>query len=47
LPGYIPYFANRQDSYGGVAISVNEKISSTLVLEEEFQKSNILIVKLS
>lgn len=46
LPQYTAYFSNRADSYGGVAIFVKNKISSTFVFEEEYAKSNILVIKL-
>lgn len=46
LPNYTSYFSNRENSYGGVAIFVSDNISSTLIEEEEFNKSNFLVVKL-
>lgn len=46
IPGYTSYFSNREKSYGGVAIFISEQISSTQVVEEEFEKSHFLVVRL-
>lgn len=47
ISGYVPYFSNRQESFGGVAIYIKGNINSSFVMEEEFNKTNILITKLS
>lgn len=46
IQGYKPYFSNRNEPYGGVAIFVKEEISSCLLFCEELEKSNILGVRL-
>jgi exonuclease III len=46
IHGYNSFFSNRDSAFGGVAIYIKSNIEASQIFEEEFQKSNLLMVKL-